>query len=186
MNRACSTPLRCTWTHHGRCSFRIADIRSVEPTPNPAQAKANDVLTDHEPRRGGDPYSGGLYAPEENQVGLTVGARRRRAQQGNARHLHSRYVIESQAIRSRLSVLAHRLLYQLELNKPHAHAHQSASQRHRSNLPSRICNLKWYYSSWRFALRLADGRSTWLCQRCDAHRLFLFLRLVERRIEDNA
>ncbi len=31
----------------------------------------------------------------------------------------------------------------LELNKPHAHTHQSASQRHRSSLHSKIYNLKW-------------------------------------------
>ncbi len=34
----------------------------------------------------------------------------------------------------------------MELNKPHAHAHQSASQRYRSNLQSKIYNLKWYNS----------------------------------------
>ncbi len=34
----------------------------------------------------------------------------------------------------------------MELNKPHAHAHQSASQRYRSNLQSKIYNLKWYDS----------------------------------------
>ncbi len=29
---------------------------------------------------------------------------------------------------------------------PNAHAHQSASQRHRSNLQSKIYNLKWYHT----------------------------------------
>ncbi len=34
------------------------------------------------------------------------------------------------------------LAHNLALNKPHAHAHQSASQRYRSNLQSKIYNLK--------------------------------------------
>jgi len=38
------------------------------------------------------------------------------------------------------------VLYQLELNRPHSHAHQRALQRHCDNLQSEICNLKWYYA----------------------------------------
>ncbi len=42
---------------------------------------------------------------------------------------------------------AYTLIYQLELNKSHTHAHQSALQCYRSNLQSKIYNLKWQYSS---------------------------------------